>query len=522
MATGESQIPVVNEYAQKSGLQIEWTEVEPDHYVFGNAFSFRLTIGEFFAVGSGRRKNEAKNQAAANLMKILKENGRLQATSSQRKSISVLQERCQKAGRRLPVYEHIDTRGSPNDRTFTFNVSVISPISERELNAKGTGKTKQSAKQNAANEMLQMLRDEEGDSSNIDTSRQVLSSYFSGMPDSTNAGGHGGIGSNISPSLPHAAPQRSLYSTVPPPRVTSSSPQTRRTVVTPPSGHVILSRGGSPGEPVVTPAATHNYSSSYLSPSSVASSSHTMTSPTGSNLDTEVYELPSLPPLGSLGSFNSSTQVNIEPTGSSTVVDSQLFLPSTASQQGEVTNNQQIPVPKPRKKKPSIENQPSESESPVISGTFEASRPQPVHLDPTSNLPQSFVCESTDSRLSHSIDRSQPLAPVINYPRDAPSLTITTARTLASVISDASGSSLPPDIPEYVVNVEDYVRDRVCRFGRLTVTKLDYPDTNGKYLCFVSFEAAVSCGIDMPITAIGAGDTEEIAKNTALKNLWRS
>ena len=69
-------------------------------------------MGDFSAEGSGSEKSRAKENAAEELVKVLQEQGYITSGSSQRSSISVLQEKCQKSGKPLPKYSENQLNGS--------------------------------------------------------------------------------------------------------------------------------------------------------------------------------------------------------------------------------------------------------------------------------------------------------------------------------------------------------------------------------------------------------------------------
>ncbi|XP_069699608.1 interferon-inducible double-stranded RNA-dependent protein kinase activator A homolog [Periplaneta americana] len=133
-------------------------------------FSFRVSVGEVEAIGTGRSKKEAKHAAARELLNLL-----LDGPFSKRQAnftdytnetvtetagvmqdnfhnpVGILQEMCTAENWAHPKYVLVSEQGLPHNRVFTISVEV------QGMRQTGTGRSKRLAKREAALKMLYRL-----------------------------------------------------------------------------------------------------------------------------------------------------------------------------------------------------------------------------------------------------------------------------------------------------------------------------------------------------------------------------
>ena len=542
MATEGSRIAVINEYAQAHGLTLEWLELEPSGLLSDKKFRFEVIMGNFSAEGSGSKKSRAKENAAEELVKILQQQGYMPSGSSQRKSVSVLQEKCQKSGKPLPKYSEINQTGPPNDRTFTFSVTITSPSTGRELCVHGEGKSKKIAKENAAKMMLHNMLNDESNINSLDGigSQFNVTPSSIGIPVHTFVGDHGNMYESTSrlssfPTQSQLSPNTRLLpsSQYPPSLGQSTDPQNA-------TGQHIMSRG-PPGESVTGthPGTSIPFSTSWFPDFSSLTATSTSTN---TRLLTNAFELPELPSLPSSNSANdhfASDNSRLSGNGTFDIVFPSSIITSAdsthsshvsphigPSEQLGDSSSPKPPIPKPRRKK--LESETLEFPPPINSQHL----PQPVHVQPSWNIAHS-ACTSntTDSNpTSTNYFSIQQLVPP-SYSQQPSSTAmlnpVSAIHTATPTVSSSSSfqfglkHSLALGIPEHVTDVDRFVDQHTPNIGNMELTLMDSVDANNKHVCFASVDSSNTALDEMPITAMGIGDTADLAKTAASVNLKR-
>ncbi|KAK3587847.1 hypothetical protein CHS0354_019717 [Potamilus streckersoni] len=163
---GKTPISFLQELCTKRGITPQYDLVANEGAVHEPTFIMRVTVGDIIASGKGSSKKKAKHMAAQSaLNQILgMPNGQQEAAGDASAETPVvpedgagnpvgeLQEFTQKKLMKPPIYEFTNEQGPPHAKEFVCTVKL------GKLAEKGTGRSKKTAKRNAANNMLQHLR----------------------------------------------------------------------------------------------------------------------------------------------------------------------------------------------------------------------------------------------------------------------------------------------------------------------------------------------------------------------------
>jgi len=170
----KTPVSLLQELYVRRGLTPKYDLVQIEGQVHEPTFKYRVTIGEFVATGCGQSKKKAKHDAAKAILDKLRgaqESGHAPMGQPpipdlaskilspyddgiQGNPVGTLQEMCM--GRRWPppTYELNHEEGLPHERMFTIHCVIEDRYTET-----GTGKSKKLAKRQAANKMIQKLRE---------------------------------------------------------------------------------------------------------------------------------------------------------------------------------------------------------------------------------------------------------------------------------------------------------------------------------------------------------------------------
>merc|ERR1719423_91577 len=170
----KTPVALLQELYVRRGLTPKYDLVQIEGAVHEPTFKYRVTIGEFVASGCGQSKKKAKHSAAKAILDKLKgaqESGKAPmgqppipdlaskivspyVDGIQGNPVGTLQELCMSRRWPPPVYELSHEEGLPHERLFTIHCVIEGRYTET-----GTGKSKKLAKRQAANKMIQKLRD---------------------------------------------------------------------------------------------------------------------------------------------------------------------------------------------------------------------------------------------------------------------------------------------------------------------------------------------------------------------------
>ncbi|CAG9823420.1 unnamed protein product [Phaedon cochleariae] len=175
--TDKSAMMVLNEVAIQKGLGPLFYElIFSRSGTHDNSFDYEVTVGDIKARGKGTSKQISKQEAARNALIILKERGiytptemlvqesskGLQAVTlsisdsiaeTAPNSIGPLKELCTENRINQPSFSLISDVGPPHQKVFTFECNIDS------IKTVASGRTKKIAKQLAAQEMMEKIKD---------------------------------------------------------------------------------------------------------------------------------------------------------------------------------------------------------------------------------------------------------------------------------------------------------------------------------------------------------------------------
>ncbi|XP_048243736.1 RISC-loading complex subunit tarbp2-like isoform X2 [Haliotis rufescens] len=160
---GKTPISFLQELCTKRGITPQYDLIANEGAVHEPTFLMRVTVGDVVATGKGSSKKKAKHAAAQTaLNQILGvSNGQAPEENDVSDSgedlgpgnpIGELQEFTQKKLIKPPVYEFTSEQGPPHAREFVCLVK-LGKFQER-----GTGRSKKTAKRNAAQAMMQHIK----------------------------------------------------------------------------------------------------------------------------------------------------------------------------------------------------------------------------------------------------------------------------------------------------------------------------------------------------------------------------
>ncbi|XP_041365715.1 RISC-loading complex subunit tarbp2-like [Gigantopelta aegis] len=161
---GKTPISYLQELSTKRGITPQYDLIANEGAVHEPTFLMRVTVGDVSATGKGSSKKKAKHAAAQTaLNQILGvSNGEVkQETTEPTESgenglpgnpIGELQEFTQKKLMKPPIYEFTNEQGPPHAKEFICNVKL------GKFHERGTGRSKKTAKRNAASNMMQHIK----------------------------------------------------------------------------------------------------------------------------------------------------------------------------------------------------------------------------------------------------------------------------------------------------------------------------------------------------------------------------
>lgn len=172
--SAKTPVSLLQELYVRRGLTPKYDLVQIEGAVHEPTFKYRVTIGEFVATGCGQSKKKAKHSAAKAILDKLKgaqDSGKAPVGQPaipdlaskilspyddgiQGNPVGTLQELCMSRRWPPPVYELSHEEGLPHERMFTIHCIIEGKYTET-----GAGKSKKLAKRQAANKMIQRLRD---------------------------------------------------------------------------------------------------------------------------------------------------------------------------------------------------------------------------------------------------------------------------------------------------------------------------------------------------------------------------
>jgi len=183
----QNPVSLLQELYVRRGQTPQYDLVQIEGEVHEPTFKYRVAIGEFAATGSGQSKKKAKHSAAKALLDKLmgaQKTGKAPVGQPtipdlateihspyddgiQGNPVGSLQEVCMSRRWPPPTYDLSHEEGLPHERSFTIHCIIEGKHTET-----GAGKSKKLAKRQAANKMIQKLRDlpmeNEGAFQNID------------------------------------------------------------------------------------------------------------------------------------------------------------------------------------------------------------------------------------------------------------------------------------------------------------------------------------------------------------------
>jgi len=170
----KTPVSLLQELYVRRGLTPKYDLVQIEGAVHEPTFKYRVTIGEFVATGCGQSKKKAKHSAAKAILEKLigaQNSGKAPAGQPtipdlateilspyddgiQGNPVGILQEVCMSRRWPPPTYDLSHEEGLPHERSFTIHCIIEGKHTET-----GAGKSKKLAKRQAANKMIQKLRD---------------------------------------------------------------------------------------------------------------------------------------------------------------------------------------------------------------------------------------------------------------------------------------------------------------------------------------------------------------------------
>jgi len=173
-SAAKTPVSLLQELYVRRGVTPKYDLVQIEGQVHEPTFKYRVTVGEFVATGCGQSKKKAKHSAAKSILDKLigaQNSGKAPAGQPtipdlatevlspyddgiQGNPVGLLQELCMSRRWPPPTYDLSHEEGLPHERSFT-----IKCIIEGKHIEVGAGKSKKLAKRQAANKMIQRLRD---------------------------------------------------------------------------------------------------------------------------------------------------------------------------------------------------------------------------------------------------------------------------------------------------------------------------------------------------------------------------
>jgi len=165
---GKTPISYLQEYCTKRGLTPQYDLIANEGAVHEPTFLMRVTVGETVANGKGSSKKKAKHCAAQAALNALLgvQNGQVSETEGTTTAsetsvggedgvgnpIGELQEFTQKKLMKPPIYEFSNEQGPPHNREFVCTIKLGKLVKQ------GAGRSKKSAKRNAAAKMMEHIK----------------------------------------------------------------------------------------------------------------------------------------------------------------------------------------------------------------------------------------------------------------------------------------------------------------------------------------------------------------------------
>eukprot|EP00092_Neocalanus_flemingeri_P038031 GFUD01041400.1.p1 GENE.GFUD01041400.1~~GFUD01041400.1.p1 ORF type:complete len:356 (-),score=137.13 GFUD01041400.1:30-1097(-) len=170
----KTPVSLLQELYVRCGQTPKYDLVQIEGAVHEPTFKYRVTIGQFVATGSGQSKKKAKHSAAKAILDKLigaQNSGKAPVGQPtipdlateilspyddgiQGNPVGVLQELCMTRRWPPPTYDLSHEEGLPHERSFTIHCIIEDKHTET-----GAGKSKKLAKRQAANKMIQKLRE---------------------------------------------------------------------------------------------------------------------------------------------------------------------------------------------------------------------------------------------------------------------------------------------------------------------------------------------------------------------------
>jgi len=159
-------VGALQERFQSRGITPTYRVVQADGASHAPTFSFQVILGDMTSIGSGSSKKQAKHAAARAMLDKL--DGRVPAQDGQQplpavpdsnasqapgNTVGSLQELCVKNGLPMPTYSTDVVGGQPHQRNFAIVCTV------GKLKESGSGGSKKDAKREAAQKMIDKLKD---------------------------------------------------------------------------------------------------------------------------------------------------------------------------------------------------------------------------------------------------------------------------------------------------------------------------------------------------------------------------
>lgn len=174
-SAAKTPVSLLQELYVRRGVTPKYDLVQIEGQVHEPTFKYRVTVGEFVATGCGQSKKKAKHCAAKSILDKLigaQNSGKAPVGQPtipdlateilspyddgiQGNPVGLLQELCMSRRWPPPTYDLSHEEGLPHERSFT-----IKCIIEGKHIEVGAGKSKKLAKRQAANKMIQRLRDQ--------------------------------------------------------------------------------------------------------------------------------------------------------------------------------------------------------------------------------------------------------------------------------------------------------------------------------------------------------------------------
>lgn len=170
----KTPVSLLQELFVRRGITPKYDLVQIEGAVHEPTFKYRVTVGDFVATGCGQSKKKAKHCAAKAILDKLigaQNSGKAPAGQPtipdlateilspyddgiQGNPVGLLQELCMSRRWPPPTYDLSHEEGLPHERSFTIKCIIEGKHIEI-----GAGKSKKLAKRQAANKMIQRLRD---------------------------------------------------------------------------------------------------------------------------------------------------------------------------------------------------------------------------------------------------------------------------------------------------------------------------------------------------------------------------